>query len=155
VLPALRATAARHDARILIVGAGPSVGAAHDVEVVPWSEETEVDCIRAMDIGIMPLDETPWARGKCGYKLIQYMACGLPVVASPVGVNVDLLAGGTTGLAGADPAQFAEAVGRLLADADLRARMGLAGRRLVEAHYSLSAQEGRFVSALQAACQPV
>lgn len=151
VLPALRSVAARHDARILIVGAGPSASAAHDVEVVPWAEETEVDCIREMDVGIMPLPDTPWARGKCGYKLIQYMACGLPVVASPVGVNVDLLAGGTTGLAGTDPAHFAEAVGRLLIDADLRERMGLAGRRLVESHYSLAAQEGRFITALQSA----
>ena len=151
VLPVLRSMAARHDARILIVGAGPSAAATGDVQVMPWSEETEVDCIREMDIGIMPLPNTPWARGKCGYKLIQYMACGLPVVASPVGVNVDLLAGGTTGLGGTDPAQFAEAVGRLLADADLRERMGLAGRRLVESHYSLAAQEGRFITALQTA----
>ena len=54
------------------------------LEIIPWQESTEVDAIRTMDIGIMPLNDTLWSKGKCGYKLIQYMACGVPVVASPL-----------------------------------------------------------------------
>ena len=90
-----------------------------------------------MDIGIMPLTDTPWARGKCGYKLIQYMACGIPVIASPVGVNAELVEHGVNGFLASSDAEWAETLQTLLHDPDLRARMGEAGRRKVEREYSL------------------
>jgi glycosyltransferase involved in cell wall biosynthesis len=120
-----------------------AVGAALDacdgdrLEVRPWSEATEVAAIQSMDIGVMPLPDTPWARGKCGYKLIQYMACGLPVVASPVGVNAEIVEHGVNGFLARTDAEWRAAIETLLADPGLRARMGAAGRRKVEAQYSL------------------
>ena len=85
----------------------------------------------------MPLPETPWTRGKCAYKLIQYMACGLPVVASPVGVNCEVVEHGVNGFLAATNEEWRSAVETLMSDADLRRRMGNAGRKKVEESYSL------------------
>jgi glycosyltransferase involved in cell wall biosynthesis len=112
---------------------------------VEWHEETEVAELQRFDIGIMPLRDDPWARGKCGYKLIQYMACGLPVVASPVGVNTHLVTAGENGFLASTPDQWAEAVDSLAADAELRSRMGQEGRRRVEESYCLQVQSQRLV----------
>ena len=105
------------------------------VEIVPWSEATEVECLRACQVGVMPLFDSPWERGKCGYKLIQYMACGLPVVASGVGVNPEIVQQGENGFLADTSAAWTEALGALLADATLRDRLGASGRRLVERSY--------------------
>ncbi|MEZ5665409.1 MAG: glycosyltransferase family 4 protein [Burkholderiaceae bacterium] len=102
-----------------------------------WGEDTEVDSIRGLDIGIMPLEDGPFERGKCGYKLIQYMACGLPVVASPVGVNAVIVEHGINGFLAATPAEWEAALRLLAADPALRLRMGQAGRARVEREYGL------------------
>jgi glycosyltransferase involved in cell wall biosynthesis len=112
------------------VGGGPFVAR-------PWSEASEVELLRGLDIGIMPLPDEPWTRGKCGYKLIQYMACGLPVVASPVGVNTHIVRHGENGFLASTEGQWVEALARLVARPDLRRRMGSAGRELVETKFSL------------------
>lgn len=104
---------------------------------IPWSEQTEVASIASLDIGIMPLVDGPFERGKCGYKLIQYMACGLPVVASPVGVNKDIVEHGINGFLAETPEQWEQALRTLLVDPGLRKRMGQAGRRKVEQEYSI------------------
>ena len=119
------------------VGAGMSRDTNGTLEILPWSEDIEVTLIKSMDIGVMPLPDTPWTRGKCGYKLIQYMACGLPVVASPVGVNKDIVEHGVNGFLAETDAEWRSAIKTLLADAELRRRMGAAGRKKVEEHYSL------------------
>jgi glycosyltransferase involved in cell wall biosynthesis len=98
-----------------------------------------------MDIGIMPLPQEDWAKGKSGYKLIQYMACGLPVVASPVGVNVALLEGGDVGFLATSIAEWRDALSRLIRDARLREQLGAAGRRHVEAHYSMQRHAPRLI----------
>lgn len=120
-----------------VVGSGMLSGSRPGIDFLPWSEDTEVDLIQGMDIGIMPLSDTPWARGKCGYKLIQYMACALPVVASPVGVNRDIVEHGVNGFLAETEKEWHDALLTLLTDADLRKRMGVAGRRKVEQEYSL------------------
>ena len=104
---------------------------------IPWTEDTEVASIASFDIGIMPLVDEPFERGKCGYKLIQYMACGLPVVASPVGVNRQIVEHGVNGFLAETPEQWEEALQTLLADAGLRQRMGQAGRQKVERQYCI------------------
>jgi glycosyltransferase involved in cell wall biosynthesis len=141
-------------ARLLLVGARPETANLFDgtaPEVVAWSEASEADTIARMDIGIMPLLDSPWERGKCGYKIIQYMACGLPVVASPVGANVDIVRDGENGLLAADDAAWRHALERLIANPALRARMGRAGRALVETEYSLMVQAPRLADILHRA----
>ncbi|OOY27831.1 group 1 glycosyl transferase [Thioclava sp. L04-15] len=133
----LAAAAHRRRARILAVGAAKDAQADPAFELRPWREEAEVSDIQEMDIGIMPLTDTPWARGKCGYKLIQYMACGLPVIASPVGVNAEIVEHGVNGFLASNEAEWREALDALLTDSNLRARMGAAGRKKVEDQYSL------------------
>ncbi len=115
---------------------------------VPWSADTEAQRIAGFDMGIMPLRDSPFERGKCGYKLIQYMACGLPVVASPVGVNRQLVEPGVNGFLAETPADWAQALRALAADPALRARMGAAGRAKVERHYSTAVVAPRLAALL-------
>jgi len=133
VLPVLKA----EGAVIRAIGASLAPAAGDHLEILPWSEAKEAELIRGTDIGIMPLPDTPWTRGKCGYKLIQYMACGLPVVASPVGVNTEIVEHGVNGFLASCDAEWREALKTLLADPQLRRSMGAAGRRKVEEAYSL------------------
>jgi len=150
----LEQVCAAHHARLLLVGARTETAGQFDgitPEVVPWSEASEAAMIARMDIGIMPLLDSPWERGKCGYKIIQYMACGLPVVASPVGANVDIVRHGENGFLAADDAAWRDALERLIASPSLRARMGRAGRARVEAEYSLVAQVPRLADILRRA----
>lgn len=147
--PALEALARRHPLRCVAVGARPDQVEGTPFEALPWSEEGEVASLRAFDIGIMPLPDAPWERGKCGYKLIQYMACGLPVVASPVGVNATLVQPGVNGELVTSTEQWIEALGSLIVDPALRGRLGAAGRQQVEQVYSLQAQAPRLVAMLQ------
>jgi len=105
------------------------------LEIVPWSRESEYDLMRSFDVGIMPLPDSPWEQGKCGFKLIQYMACGLPVVASPVGVNSSLVEVGINGFLASSNAEWVLALGKLREDLSLRIAMGAAGRRKVEDRY--------------------
>lgn len=137
MMPLLTQAAAAAGARVAAVGAGRAAVAHPLLDNLPWTEESEVARIHEMDIGIMPLTDTPWARGKCGYKLIQYMACGIPVIASPVGVNAEIVEHGVNGFLASSDAEWAEALQTLLRDASLRAQMGEAGRRKVERDYSL------------------
>lgn len=97
----------------------------------------------------MTLTNNPWVRGKCGYKLIQYMACGLPVAASPVGVNAELVEHGVNGFLASTDQEWREALSTLLADPDLRHRIGAAGRKKVEEHYSLQVRGPRVAELLR------
>lgn len=136
MMPLLSDIAAREGARITAVGAGQGVKSDPFLDCLPWLESEEVARIQEMSIGIMPLNNTPWARGKCGYKLIQYMSCGLPVVASPVGVNVEIVEHGVNGFLATTEAEWREALTILLSNPALRDRMGREGRRKVEEKYS-------------------
>jgi len=114
-----------------------------EVEILPWSLATEASLIADCDIGIMPLHNTPWEQGKCAYKLIQYMACSLPVVASPVGVNKDIVDQSVNGFLAQDLSDWELHLTTLLESTKLRKQLGLEGRRRVENYYSLQAQASR------------
>ncbi len=148
VLPLLAQLCAKRDVRFRVVGAGAE--AKRDrfsgLELVDWSEAGEVAEIQSMDIGIMPMLDDRFQRGKSGYKLVQYMACGLPVVASPVGVNSRIVANGENGFLAGSPEEWRAALTRLLDDAPLRKAMGKASRILAERSYSLASQAPRVVA---------
>lgn len=121
------------------------------IEIREWSEESECQEIQEFDVGIMPLPDEPWAQGKCGYKLIQYMACAKPIVASPVGVNIDIVRGGVNGFAATNSQEWQDALEILVQQTDLAERMGRQGRLLVEQQYSLTVVANLITSALLAA----
>jgi glycosyltransferase involved in cell wall biosynthesis len=136
--------------KLRIIGANVRLPGV-DVEELPWTDATEVESIAACDVGLMPLLDSPWERGKCGYKLVQYMACGLPVVASPVGVNSDLVTVGVNGFLAATPEQWVSSLERLIREASLRRSMGIQGRRRVEADYCLQVTAPKLSSLLRQA----
>lgn len=103
-----------------------------------WSSATETEELATADIGISWLPDDPWSRGKCGLKILQYMAAGLPVVANPVGVQATMIEHGQTGYLAETPDEWQEAIGRLMHDAELRRRFGQAARRRVEERYSVA-----------------
>lgn len=137
ILPLLTSVATEQGAMMRVIGGNQTARSFPNLEFLPWSEETEVEMIQGMDIGIMPMDDSPWARGKCGYKLIQYMACGLPVIASPVGMNSEIVEHGVNGFLADSEAEWRNALETLLSNAELRKRMGAAGRAKVEREFSL------------------
>jgi len=106
---------------------------------LPWTAATEARDLADSDIGISWIPDDPWSLGKCGLKILQYMAAGLPVVANPVGVHPEMVLHGVTGFLASTTEEWIEAVRTLAADPELRRRMGLAGRERVEALYSVEA----------------
>lgn len=152
VAPALAAAARRRPFRLLVVGAsGPVEVPGVEVLRRDWSLDREARDYASLDVGLYPLPDNPWTRGKCGYKALLYAASGVPCIASPVGVNGSIVRDGETGFHAADDAAWEERLVRLLEDAPLRARMGEAARRLVEAGYAVPVLAPRLVAALKEA----
>ena len=114
----------------------------------PWSEANEAADLAGADIGISWVPDDPWSRGKCGLKLLQYMAAGLPVVANPVGVQSQMVRHGENGFLAATDDEWIEAIELLAGDPALRRRMGQAGRALVDANYSVEAGARLWLSLL-------
>ena len=146
IAPALHEIVSRRLGRVIAVGANANRLDDLPVEILPWAEATEVNDIQGFDIGIMPLPDSPFERGKCGYKLIQYMACGKPVVASPVGVNSMIIRDGVDGFLASTHQEWISALTRLIADPKLRQQMGHAGRLRIENEFSLQRAAPRLVS---------
>jgi len=143
ILPELLIAHQRHPFRLLLVGATTDIHKelkGLDVDVRNWHEQTEAELISTMDVGIMPLKDGPWEKGKCGYKLIQYMACGVPVVASDVGVNCEIVENEKAGLLAKKKSDWSDALLKLLESTELRENCGKAGRSIVENKYSIAVQ---------------
>lgn len=152
VAPALSRAAERHPFRLLVVGASGPVEVA-GVEVIrrDWALRREAADYASLAVGLYPLPDNPWTRGKCGYKALLYGAAGVPSVASPVGVNREAVVDGVTGFHATGEAEWTDRLCRLLADPALRARMGAAGRRHVEEGWSVRVLSPRMVAALRRA----
>jgi glycosyltransferase involved in cell wall biosynthesis len=129
-----------------------------EVEAMPWLSATELEDLSAIDIGVMPLPDDNWSRGKCGLKALQFMALGVPTVCSPVGVNSEIIQDGRTGFLAATEAEWVQKLTNLLRSEELRRRIGRAGRETVEEKYSAKSQAPRvyeiFKSAVLAAEAP-
>lgn len=149
LLPVLERLRERFDFEFAVVGAQLDNTRYPFMRCIGWREQTEVEEIRRFDIGVMPLPDGPWEQGKCGYKLVQYMACGKPAVASPVGVNPDIVQDGVNGYLAGTESEWLEALARLLSDAQLRRLMGARGREAAERHYCLQVTAPRLLQLLE------
>ncbi len=117
--------------------------------VIPWSEQSEADALASAHIGLAPLPDNDWTRGKCGLKVLQYMAAGLPVVTDAVGVNQQMVVNDETGLVVLNDQQWLDAVLRLVDNPQLRKQMGAAGRRrLIDEDYTTSSVLAKMLGAL-------
>lgn len=148
---ALRIASTSIHLKLRVIGDPKVRIAGVEVECRDWSELSEVSEIQQFDVGIMPLPDTPWERGKCGYKLIQYMGCGVPVIASPVGINREIVADGANGFFAEDTDGWVRALKYCLVNYSELKRMGAHGRETVKAGYSLEVIAPKIVATLQTA----
>jgi glycosyltransferase involved in cell wall biosynthesis len=119
------------------------------VENVPWRLNKEIELFNTCDIGVYPLPDDEWTRGKCGFKAIQFMACAVPVVASPVGVNREIIEDGVSGFLAVTPSMWKEKIAALLTRAELRTELGQRGRAVVDSRYSLAVNGPSLVRVFQ------
>jgi len=119
------------------------------VEKKQWSERDEVADIQSFDIGLMPLMDDPWSHGKCGLKVLQCLATGVPVVCSPAGINREIVEDGVHGFWASSQEEWIEKLEILINDYELRRKMGVAGRERVIERYSLKANEPRMLKIFQ------
>lgn len=148
---ALSQVLARDDTRLLLVGADQSFLPLPNVETQPWSEAKEADLLHRIHVGIMPLPQGAWEYGKSGYKLVQYMAASRPVVASPVGVNCDVVKEGVNGLFAVTEAEWLASLERFRGNLALTSSLGSAARKTVETSFSLRATVPKIAEVLQSA----
>ncbi len=118
-----------------VIASGDPAPLGFGVEFRPWRLETEMEELSQIGVGIAPLPDTPWEQGKCGVKILQYMACGIPVVASPVGANKSIITHGVNGFLATRPEEWTTALRSLIADPGLRQRFGTAGRETVKQRF--------------------
>jgi len=146
--PVLPSLAARFDLRVKVVGANYRCA---DVEVSghEWQLHREVEDLRSFDIGLMPMPDNAWTRGKCAFKALQYMAVGIPVVCSPVGMNTEVVQDGVNGFLASSTEEWIEKLSLLTQDRDLREAMGRRGRAIAEERYSVKANFPKFLKVLE------
>jgi glycosyltransferase involved in cell wall biosynthesis len=159
IFPVLSELAKEYKFRLKIVGAGKDEVSIPGLEVenLPWQLEREVSDFQSIDIGLYPIDASlysgEWASGKSGFKAIQYMAVGIPYVATPVGGSAEIGEAGTTHFFATTSDDWRRALATLLSDVDRRQRMGIAGRRHAVEHYELQAQADKLADALREAAK--
>ncbi len=148
ILPVLRELHRQVRFRVLVMGAKVDLSGL-DGECIPWSEETEIAGLHRMDIGLMPSPDTVWARGKCALKALQYLAIGIPAVASDVGVNAQAVPDGRCGFVVRTPEEWRTRLRELLGDRARCRRLGHAGREHVIHNYSAEVWTPRIAETLR------
>lgn len=152
LMPALERVAAAVSFELYVVGCSNTLrGQGISIVQRPWALEREVEDFQQCDVGIYPLWDDDWSRGKSGFKAIQFMACGVPVVASGVGVTQQIIEDGRNGFIAMTPDDWVGKLTRLLSDAAERRALGDEGRRTIEAHYSVRANAPILIGALRSA----
>lgn len=147
--PVLRQLTSQHDIELRIVSDRKPILPGIPFVWRVWSAATEVDELSRFDIGIMPMLDSPWSRGKCGMKALQYMGMAIPAVCDAVGANCEIIRHGQNGFLASGAEEWLFYLEQLIHDAFLRERLGMAGRRTVEEHYSASQCASRFAEAIQ------
>ena len=135
--------------RIHIVGSKNYQLPHKRVKILPWSLENEIKQLRNFDIGLMPLSDEEYSKGKCGFKALQYMSVGVPAVISPIGVNNEIVQDGINGFHATSHDEWIDKLCRLIESADLRRELGLSGRKTVEKSYSVKVHGPRLLKILK------
>lgn len=153
IAPAIKTLSERYPLELMVSTAKAYHFPGITVRNRTWTMTEEIDYLSEADIGLMPLEDTPRARGKCAFKALQYMGVGTPVVLSPVGMNKEVVENGVTGFLADTPEEWQDNLERLIADAGLRENMGRSARRYIEQHYSIDAYYPVFKKVLQSVAQ--
>ena len=140
---ALQKLAKLHPYRLRVIGTPSYKIEGVDVEAMIWKSDTELEDLSHIDIGVMPLPNDAWSKGKCGLKALQFMALGIPTICSPVGVNTEIIQDNENGLLADSEDEWVEKMGQLLKSVEMRDRLGKAGRQTVEEKYSATSQAPR------------
>ncbi len=147
--PVLKNISLKHDIMLHVIGSEDSLGLPEIEKNIKWTESTEVDSIKQFSVGVMPLQDSQWELGKCSYKLIQYMGCGIPVIASPVGMNNQVVTEGINGFLAATNEEWYNAIEQLILNKDLRARLGANGFEKVQEFYNLDLTSRHWIACIK------
>lgn len=145
IIPVIRKLQETYDFTFLVIADKKPDIDLKDWQFTKWNEASEIDDLLKIDIGIMPLERDAWSEGKCGFKLIQYLACGIPALADPVGVNSEIIQEGVNGFICENDEEWMEKLALLIKDADLRTEFGRAGREGIVNNYSVQSQKEKFL----------
>lgn len=150
LVPVLAGLQQKYDFELMVMANKAPQMIQTSFRFVPWSEEAEVTALQQIDIGIMPLPDDEWTKGKCGFKAIQYMALGKPAVASAVGVNIDIINHGSNGLLCSTEKEWTDNLSLLLENPTKIRELGQAARQTIEERYSLRKAAAEWLALLQA-----
>ena len=146
LVPVLQQLQKKYDFQFLVIADRPPVLALTSLAFVRWQQETEIDDLLRIHVGLMPLPDDAWAKGKCGFKALQYLALGIPALVSPVGVNTQIVEHNIEGYHCTTEEDWYRALEELLTSPEKRSSMGQAGRKKVVNHYSVEANTKNFLS---------
>ena len=144
-LARLEAEGHRFEFRV-IANQPPAATGLRALRYQPWRKDTEIADLLGFHFGLMPLVDDPWARGKCAFKALQYMALGMPALVSPVGMNTEVVQDGRNGYVCTTDEDWYQAIRRLLTDEPLRAQLGAAARRTIVERYSVASNTANFLA---------
>jgi len=145
LLKVLREIKGKYDFNFLVIANDKPNLELDFVEYMPWRKESEIEDLSKIDIGIMPLPDNEWEKGKCGFKGLQYMALQIPTIMSPVGVNSEIIKDGENGFLASTEQEWIDKLELLLSSASLRKSIGIAGRKTVQERYSVEANKQKYL----------
>lgn len=148
LFPILEKLEAKHDFIFRVISNEEPKYELESLEFVKWKKETEIEDLASISIGVMPLTDTIWAKGKCGFKGLQYMALEIPSILSPVGVNTSIIEEGVNGFLCASSEEWESTLERLILDQELRTQIGTAGKQAIKDRFSVEANKIHYASAL-------
>ncbi len=149
LIPVLKELEKEHDFTFTVISNQPPNFDLKSLRFIKWNKKTEIHDLAQLTIGVMPLEESPWAEGKCGFKGLQYMALGIPAILSPVGVNNAIIENGVNGFLCSSYEEWKNQLYKLIISAELRQKIGMQGRKTVEQHYSVESNWENYKNLLE------